>query len=60
MKEVYNITLIGCDDVTRIQFALTKKEFELIEKICDKSREMSDYSCMPTMTIEKEKIDEEV
>lgn len=49
----YRITLQGCDDVTYIPVKLDEKDYELLTKISIKSREISSYSCMPTMMIEE-------
>ena len=53
MKKNYFITLIGCDDITRFQMELSNEELELVKKICQKSEETSEYSCMPTMEVEE-------
>jgi hypothetical protein len=52
-KEKYNIVLDGCDDSTKWPQELSKREVEFLEKICEKSKEVSTYECMPRMRIEK-------
>jgi hypothetical protein len=47
----YEISLNGCDDITRFNIELTEEEFNLINRIRDLSHEHSSYSCMPTMEI---------
>lgn len=53
MKKKYFITLIGCDDITRFQIELSNEELELVKKLCRKSKETSEYGCMPTMEVEE-------
>lgn len=55
MKKNYFITLIGCDDITRFQMELSNEELDLVKKLCRKSKETSEYICMPTMEVEEDK-----
>ena len=54
MKKTYLITLIGCDDITEFKMELDENEFELVKKLCEKSKETSYYSCMPVMEIRED------
>lgn len=51
----YIITLYGCDDITNIPMYLDEKQLKLIEALCKKSEECSEYGCMPTMGVEEYK-----
>lgn len=53
MRKNYFITLVGYDDITRFQMELSNEELELVKKLCQKSEETSEYSCMPTMNVEE-------
>ncbi len=50
-RKNYIIFLEGCADTTKIDVPLTKEEFKLLEKISGLSEAMSEYGCMPTMSI---------
>jgi hypothetical protein len=54
-KKNYKIGVHGCDDSTIFEMELTDKEAELIDEVCKKCTQMSEYDCMPTMDIEKTK-----
>lgn len=56
-KEVktYEITIIGCDDQTYFEADLNKQEFEILNKIELKSKEVSTYDCMPIIEIKLKK-----
>ena len=45
------IQLVGCDDSTEFEYLVSAAEFELLKKISEKSKEVSEVSCMPTMHI---------
>ena len=47
----YFISLDGCDDTTEFEMDLTEAELVAIRKVSDKSRQVSNYSCMPTLHI---------
>ena len=47
----YRIHLIGCDDTTMFDMVLYPHEVRLIEKLKERSREVSHYQCMPTLDI---------
>lgn len=51
MKNKYYIELRGCDDITPFVMELDEKEINLVQAVAQKSREVSSYSCMPTMFI---------
>jgi hypothetical protein len=51
-EENYVIVLRGCDDSTHIPIYLKESEVALVELICKKSREFSEYACMPIMDLE--------
>lgn len=53
MKEMCFIKLSGCDDSTLIEMQLNNVEINFLEKIAEKSKENSNYCCMPTMRIIK-------
>jgi hypothetical protein len=55
---IYEITLKGCDDVTKFTIELTEQEKTLVDRISKLSILTSDYQCMPTMHI-KEALREE-
>lgn len=49
----YKICLHGCDDCTVFEMELTQKQYDLLQKVSEKSIETSTYGCMPTLGIEK-------
>ena len=51
-KKQYEISIWGCDDSTHFQLELNDSEFKLIKLIEEKSKEHSEYQCMPTLEIE--------
>jgi hypothetical protein len=51
-KEVYKITINGCDDYTEFVMNLTDDEAILLQKLSTLSRTYSSYPCQPTLTIE--------
>lgn len=51
-KEVYKITINGCDDYTEFVMNLTDDEAILLQKLSTLSRAYSSYPCQPTLTIE--------
>lgn len=53
MKKNYSILLEGCDDETTFTMELAPEEFALMQKVSEKSMEVSQYGCMPTMEIEE-------
>lgn len=53
MKELYEISLDGCDDSTTFCIQLNKVELKLLKKVAKLSIETSVYSCMPRMRIKK-------
>ena len=57
---VYKIKLSGCDDSTSFAMELTDTEAGLIEQVAARSKETSEFSCQPTMTIDVLTPDDEV
>lgn len=51
-KEVYKITLQGCDDYTDFIMNLSLEESELIYRLSSLSKMYSTYSCQPVLKIE--------
>lgn len=49
---LYKIGVHGCDDSTIFTLPLTEAEAAAIQKIGEKSEEVSTYGCMPTLVIE--------
>ena len=47
------IKLIGCDDVTRIDIDVTSEELNLLERVSELSKQISEYPCMPVMEIKR-------
>ena len=56
MKQLINIALIGCDDSTIFDMEMTEEEYNFLQKVAEKSREVSSYSCMPIMEVSKDKV----
>jgi len=52
-KEKCFINISGCDDRTLVDIELTKDEIRLLESIAEKSKQISTYSCMPTLKVIK-------
>lgn len=52
-KEVYEITLNGCDDDTVFTMELTEQEYRLLVRVSEVANETSTYGCMPRMYIER-------
>lgn len=52
-KTTYEITLSGCDDSTTIRMELSAAEAVLMRKVRDRVAKRSDYSCQPTMMVER-------
>ena len=50
--KTYKISLMGCDDTTEFNMELTKKQAALLGLVASKSKETSEYQCMPIMEIE--------
>jgi len=48
----YEIKLSGCDDHTVFVMDLTGTEAALLQRVAALSRETSNYSCEPTMTVD--------
>lgn len=53
MYKTYLINLQGCDDNTSFTVTLTESEYELLQRVSEKSKTTSKYGCMPTMEIHK-------
>ena len=51
-KEVYKITLQGCDDYTEFIMNLSEEESELIYRLSYLSKMYSTYGCQPILKIE--------
>ena len=51
MKNKYYIELRGCDDITPFVMGLNANAVNLLQTVAQKSREVSSYSCMPTMFV---------
>lgn len=45
------IRLSGCDESTQFDMDLDDDEAALLERVAARSREVSEYDCMPTMTV---------
>lgn len=45
------ITLIGCDDTTRIVEEVDEEQLAFLEKISALTRAESSYSCMPVLMV---------
>ena len=50
-KKTYQIENLGCDDITRDTFNLTKSEHDFLKKIFDELNLNSKYTCQPVITI---------
>lgn len=50
---IIKISIHGCDDSTIFDIEANENEIEFLEKIAEKSVEVSKYNCMPTMEIER-------
>lgn len=63
-KEKCFIELRGCDADTLIDIELDDIEIKLLEKIEEKSKKTSTYSCMPTLRLikgeEAKKLEDEI
>ena len=53
MKKIYVIFIIGCDDTTAFPMGLDDTELKLVKALCEKSKQFSEYSCMPVMEVEE-------
>jgi hypothetical protein len=51
-KEVYKITIQGCDDYTEFVMNLSDDEAILLQKLGTLSRAYSSYPCQPILKIE--------
>lgn len=51
-KEVYKITLQGCDDYTEFIMNLSEEEIELIYRLSSLSKMYSTYGCQSVLNIE--------
>jgi hypothetical protein len=49
--KTYKIALIGCDDLTEFEMKLTETQAVLLGVVASKSKETSEYTCMPIMEI---------
>lgn len=47
----YEIRLEGCDDSTAFVMDLDDSEAALVERVAARSREVSEFDCMPTMAV---------
>ena len=47
------IGLYGCDDSTIFEFNVSDTEYELFQRISQKSDEISNCICMPTMEVSR-------
>lgn len=52
-KKRYSITLSGCDDLTTFEEELTSREFALLKRLAERSKEVSTYGCMPVLKIQE-------
>lgn len=59
MAEKITIGLHGCDDSTFFDVEVTPEERAFVERLCERSREASSYSCQPTMDV-REPVKQEV
>ncbi len=50
-RRKYRIDIHGCDDSTCFDFDLTYEEYQTLLEICEKSKEVSTYGCMPTIDV---------
>ena len=53
MKTVYLVRLVGCDDETEINIALSESELEFVKRLSEYSKEISRCNCMPRIVVEK-------
>jgi hypothetical protein len=53
VKNMYKITVEGCDAETVIKKELTDKQFYLVNEIACEITKKSTYDCMPRMNIKK-------
>ena len=51
-KEVYKITLQGCDDYTEFIMNLSSEESDVIYRLSSLSKMYSTYCCQPVLKIE--------
>ena len=51
-KEVYKITLQGCDDYTEFIMNLSEEESDVIYRLSTLSKMYSTYCCQPVLNIE--------
>lgn len=52
-KNLYKITLQGCDDKTEIRRLLNDDQLEFLKDLAKMFKRESTYSCMPVMKITK-------
>lgn len=57
---IVNISIIGCDDTTDFQYEMNRDEYEFLNRIAKKSREISSYSCEPVIMLKIIKGEEEL
>lgn len=50
-KELVYIRLQGCDDNTTFDMELSKEELEILRKVSERSKKVSRYRCMPTLSL---------
>ena len=48
----YRISLNGCDDSTIFDMELNNVEADVLKRVAKKSKETSEYGCMPIMEVE--------
>ena len=53
MTKEYVINIIGCDDCTVFKMELTDEELNGVKRLCNLSKETSEYVCMPVIEIEE-------
>lgn len=56
---IVNISIIGCDDTTNFRYEMNRDEYEFLNRIAKKSKEISSYSCQPVIMLKIIKGEEE-
>lgn len=51
--QIYTITVSGCDDHTTVELPLTETDADAVARVARQITAKSDYSCMPTMHVER-------
>lgn len=43
------LRIIGCDDSTEFDIECNAEQYKFLQSICEKSKDVSEYRCMPVM-----------